>query len=114
MTDLIIRDQETGEELVLIRTSMAIANANELGAQFNILEIHGLAEENLDTDAKKNVNYTLDKGKNFTLAQISTLAAENSLSVYMRTEDGETLIPNLSSEESDPRKVAPVGVKGGR
>ena len=92
MTDLIIRDQETGEELVLIRTSMAIANANELGAQFNILEIHGLAEENLDTDAKKNVNYTLDKGKNFTLAQISTLAGENNLSVYMRTEDGETPI----------------------
>lgn len=92
MVDLILRDSDTGEPLATIRTSLTFANANEQGVAFNISEIHGLKEEDLDSQMKKEVSYALGRGQIYTIAEVKALAVENNLYLSMLAEDGEEIV----------------------
>ena len=113
MVDLILKDSETSETLVLIRTSATFAKASEVGAAFNISEIQGLKEEDLDSQMKKDINYALDKGKTFNLAFFKELAQGNSLHLFMKNENGVEVIlfpePVVVTVGKD---ITPITVKG--
>lgn len=96
MVVLILKDNDTDEVVITLKTSMALLPKDN-GVPFSLVEFpdleqqikSGKIEEGDVTETLKDLNYNLKKSTTVTLAQLRVIADRNDLSIF--TEDGETV-----------------------